>query len=89
MAQIWVPVKRYTRLVLLRMHPYHRGLWPHTKLYLGIYEHSLYAMAVYVQCRAAESSKEIAELKKEVEKFGSNFEMPGFDAKKLTVNGYH
>jgi len=39
--------------------------------------------------RVVESSTEIAELKKEVEKFGSGFEMPGFDAKNLTGNGYH
>lgn len=39
--------------------------------------------------RVVEGSEDIAELKKEVEKFGSSFEMPGFDAKNLTVNGYH
>ena len=41
-------------------------------------------------CRAIEGSQEIADLKKEVETFGSNFEMPGFEiGSKAIANGYH
>jgi glycine hydroxymethyltransferase len=39
--------------------------------------------------KAIEGSSQVAELRKEVEEFGSKYEMPGFDAKNLKSNGYH
>ncbi len=43
-----------------------------------------------LSCRAIEGSQEIRDLKKEVETFGSNFEMPGFEiGSKAVANGYH